>query len=250
MRPFSSETFGIPMGIGCAPLLADLFLYYHENEFLDKLVKEGKRKLARKFSLPYPYTDDLISLNNKRFKEFISDIYPKKLTISETIESTSVASYLDLLFTRENSNNITNKLYDKCDAFGNHIVKIILFWLNLSVILAFYFTMTYNTAHPCLYWWGDYSTPEPQLISEMICGQCCLCLHCTRSVLFSLIICKGLTLFSLLLYTGQRLFVTSIFKLHRSRITHKFCVAPYSNISVIFVTLLRLQLKTKLKVSL
>ena len=111
------------MGTNCAPLLADLFLYSYENEFLDKLIKEGKRKLARKFNLSYRYIDDLISFNNKRFKEFISDIYPKELTISETTESTSVASYLDLLFIRDNSNNITTKLYDKRDTFGFHIVN-------------------------------------------------------------------------------------------------------------------------------
>ena len=111
------------MGTNCAPLLADLFLYSYENEFLDKLIKEGKRKLARKFNLPYCYIDDLISFNNKSFKEFISDIYPKELTISETTESTSVASYLDLLFTRDNSNNITTKLYDKHDTFGFHTVN-------------------------------------------------------------------------------------------------------------------------------
>ena len=69
---------GIPMGTNCAPLLADLFLYSYENEFLDKLIKEGRRKLARKFNLSYRYTDDLISFNNKRFKEFISDIYPQR----------------------------------------------------------------------------------------------------------------------------------------------------------------------------
>ena len=68
---------GIPMGTNCAPLLADLFLYSYENELLDKLIKEGKRKLARKFNLSYRYIDDLISFNNKRFEEFISDIYPK-----------------------------------------------------------------------------------------------------------------------------------------------------------------------------
>ena len=114
---------GIPMGTNCAPLLADLFLYSYENEFLDKIIKEGKRKLARRFNLSYRYIDDLISFNNKRFKEFISDIYPKELTISETTESTSVASYLDRLFTRDRSNNITTKLYDKCDAFGFHVVN-------------------------------------------------------------------------------------------------------------------------------
>ena len=117
------QMVGILMGTNCAPLLADLFLYSYENEFLDKLIKEGKRKLARKFNLSYCYIDDLISLNNKRFKEFISDIYPKELTISETTESTSVASYLDLLFIQDNSNNITTKLYDKRDMFGFHIVN-------------------------------------------------------------------------------------------------------------------------------
>ena len=80
------------------------------------------RKAKRKFNLSYRYIDDLISFN-KRFKEFISDIYPKELTISETAESTSVASYLDLLFIRDNSNNITTKLYDKRDTFGFHIVN-------------------------------------------------------------------------------------------------------------------------------
>ena len=93
------------------------------QKFLDKLIKEGKRKLARKFNLSYHYIDDLISFNNKRFKEFISDIYPKELTISETTESTSIASYLDLLFIRDKSNNITTKLYDERDAFGFHIVN-------------------------------------------------------------------------------------------------------------------------------
>ena len=93
------------------------------TSFLDKIIKEGKRKLARKFSLSYHYIYDLISFNNKRLNEFINDIYPKELTISKTTESTSVASYLDLLFTRDKNNNITTKLYDKSDAFGFHIVS-------------------------------------------------------------------------------------------------------------------------------
>ena len=55
------QMVGIAMGRNCAPLLADLFLYSYENEFLDKLIKEGKRKLARKFNLSYCYISDLIS---------------------------------------------------------------------------------------------------------------------------------------------------------------------------------------------
>ena len=117
------QTIGIPMGTNCAPLLADLLLYSYESELLDKLVKEGKRKLARKFNLSYCYIDDLIAFNNKILKEFISDIYPKELTISETTESTSIASYLDLLCTRDKSNNIMTKLDDKRDTFGFYIVN-------------------------------------------------------------------------------------------------------------------------------
>ena len=49
------QMVGIPMGTNCALLLADLFLYSYENEFLDKLINEGKRKLARKFNLSYCY---------------------------------------------------------------------------------------------------------------------------------------------------------------------------------------------------
>ena len=43
------------------------FLYSCENEFLDKLIKEGKRKLAKKFNLSYRYTDDFTFFINKRF---------------------------------------------------------------------------------------------------------------------------------------------------------------------------------------
>ena len=116
------QMVGIPMGAGCAPLLADLFLYSCGNEFLDKLIKEGGGELAGRFNLSYRYIDDLISFNNKGFKEFISDVYPRELAVSETAESTSVASYLDLLFTRDRGNNMTARLYDRRDAFGFRIV--------------------------------------------------------------------------------------------------------------------------------
>ena len=131
------QMVGIPMGTNCAPLLADLFLYSYENEFLDKLIKEGKRKLARKFNLSYHCIDDLISFNNTRFKEFISDIYTKELTISETTKSTSIASYLNLLFIRDKNNNITTKLYDKRDTFGFHIVNNPFISSNIPSALAY-----------------------------------------------------------------------------------------------------------------
>ena len=131
------ETVGIRMGTNCAPLLADVFLYSYENEFLHKLIKEGKRKLVGKFNLSYSYIDDLISFNNKRFKKFISDIYPRELTISETTEFTPGASYLNLLFIRGKSDNITTKLYDKRDnrSMMLTVSKPIFHMISICVIL-------------------------------------------------------------------------------------------------------------------
>ena len=57
---------------------------------------------------------------------------PKELTIAETTESTSVASYFDLLFTKDENSNITTKLYDKCDAFGFQIVNFPFMSSNIS----------------------------------------------------------------------------------------------------------------------
>ena len=58
---------GIPMRTNCTPLLADLFLYSYEKEFLDNMIKSGHRRLARSFNLCYRYIDDLIVFNNRSF---------------------------------------------------------------------------------------------------------------------------------------------------------------------------------------
>ena len=36
------QVIGIPMGTNCVPLLADLFLYSYESEFLDKLIRANE----------------------------------------------------------------------------------------------------------------------------------------------------------------------------------------------------------------
>ena len=163
------QTVGIPMGTNCAPLLADLFLCSHENEFLDKLIKEGKRKLARKFNLSYRYIDDLISFNNKRFNEFISDIYNKELIISEITESTSVASHLDPLFTRDDNNNITTELYDKRNAYGFHIMNFPFMSSNISSATAYgvYASQLIRYAHCCSNY-SDFLSRHRALVTRLL----------------------------------------------------------------------------------
>ena len=66
------QVTGIPIGTNCAPLLADLFLYSYENEFLDNMIKSGHRRLARSFNLCYTYINDLIVFNNKTFWDYLN----------------------------------------------------------------------------------------------------------------------------------------------------------------------------------
>ena len=49
------QVIWIPVGTNCAPLLADLFLYLYESEFLDNMIRGGHRKLARSFNPCYQY---------------------------------------------------------------------------------------------------------------------------------------------------------------------------------------------------
>ena len=77
------QVIGIPMGTNCAPLLADFFLYSYENEFLDNMIRSGHRRLARSFNLCYRYIDDLIVFNNKKFLDYLKEIYPSQLTVEK-----------------------------------------------------------------------------------------------------------------------------------------------------------------------
>jgi hypothetical protein len=65
------QVVGIPMGTNCAPFLADLFLYSYESEFHQKLLKDKKIHEARAFNFTYRYIDDVLSINNSRFAEFL-----------------------------------------------------------------------------------------------------------------------------------------------------------------------------------
>ena len=78
------QTVGIPMSTNCAPLLADLFLYSYEADFIQGLLKKNEKKLTRCFSFTFRYIDDIRSLNNSRFDDIVDRIYPIELEIKDT----------------------------------------------------------------------------------------------------------------------------------------------------------------------
>ena len=56
------------MGTNCALLVADLFLYSHEADFVHE---------TNKISFTH-YMDDVLSLNNPTFDDYIDVIYPEQ----------------------------------------------------------------------------------------------------------------------------------------------------------------------------
>ena len=88
------QCVGIPMGTDCAPLLANLFLFFYEYNYMKDLIKT-KLVLAKKFNNTMRYIDDLLTLNNATFHSAITDIYPHELQLKKTTECETQLSYLD-----------------------------------------------------------------------------------------------------------------------------------------------------------
>ena len=117
------QIVGIPMGLNYAPLLADIFLYSYEAEFMQSLLSAGKKKLASQFNFTYRYIDDVLSINNPDFENYLGQMYPAELEIIDTTESNTSASYLDLLLSIESDGQLRTSLYDKRDDFNFHITN-------------------------------------------------------------------------------------------------------------------------------
>ena len=114
---------GIPMGTNCAPLLADIFLYSYEAEFIQSLLSNDRKRLTSKFNFTYRYIDDVLSINNSDFETYLCQMYPPELEIKDTTESNTSASYLNLLLSIDRDGQLHTSLYDKLDNFNFHITN-------------------------------------------------------------------------------------------------------------------------------
>ena len=115
------QRVGIPMGTNCAPLIANLFLFFYEYKYMRYLLKNNYQ-LARKCSNTVRYIDDLLTLNNSSFESEIPNIYPSELELKRTTESPLELSYLDITI-RIDCNRFVTTLYDKRDVFQFYIVN-------------------------------------------------------------------------------------------------------------------------------
>ena len=111
------------MGTNCAPLLAKLFLYSYEVDFIQELLKKNEKKLACSFNFTFHYIHDVLSLNDSRFCDFVDRIYPIEIKIKDTTDTDRSTSYLDLHLEIDSEGRLRMKLYDKRDEFNFPIVN-------------------------------------------------------------------------------------------------------------------------------
>ena len=69
----------IHMGTNCAPLIADLFLYCYEREFMSNLHTSKQHDLIKMFHDASLYLDVIFTIDNPEFEKHIPDIYPPEL---------------------------------------------------------------------------------------------------------------------------------------------------------------------------
>ena len=111
------------MGTNCAPLIADLFLYCYESDFMLKLSKYNNNDdLIEAFNNTSRYLDDKLNLDNPHFDNHIADIYPTELELKKTNNTVLEADFLDLDIKIDNG-KVCTKIYDKRDDYNFDIVN-------------------------------------------------------------------------------------------------------------------------------
>ena len=66
------QVVGIPMGTNCAPLVADLFLFCYEWDFMMSLSDDKQTDVIDAFNTTSRYLDDILNINNVYFNNTVS----------------------------------------------------------------------------------------------------------------------------------------------------------------------------------
>jgi hypothetical protein len=88
------------------------------------------------FSPTIRYIDDVLSINDQ-FHSYVDSIYPSELEIKDTTESSTSASYLDVLLNIDAGGKLTTQLYDKRDDFNFAIVNFPYTCSNIPLLPAY-----------------------------------------------------------------------------------------------------------------
>jgi hypothetical protein len=106
--------------------LIDVF-FNRQSAYISLLLKKIEKKLARSFNFTFRHIDDVLSLNNSRFGDFVDRIYSIELDIR--IPQLQIGLLHTLTYTSE----LYNKRYD----FNFPIVNFTLIYSNIPAAPAY-----------------------------------------------------------------------------------------------------------------
>ena len=113
---------GIPMGTNCSPLVADLFLFCYERDFMKDLSSDNQADVSKAFNSTSRYLDDLLNIDNPYFEGMVNQIYSSELQLNKANTSDTEAPFLDLHLSISNG-FVSSKIYDKRDDCDLDIVN-------------------------------------------------------------------------------------------------------------------------------
>ena len=73
------------MGTNSAPLVADLFLFCYERDFMTSLSDVKQTEIIEAFKLTSRYLDDILNIDNSYFEGIVNRIYPPELQLNKPI---------------------------------------------------------------------------------------------------------------------------------------------------------------------
>ena len=71
------------MGINCVPLVADLFLFCYERDFMLSLSEDTQYDVIEAFNSTSQYLDVLLNIDNNFFDSMVNRMYPSELQLNK-----------------------------------------------------------------------------------------------------------------------------------------------------------------------
>jgi hypothetical protein len=90
-------------------------------------------RITKKLVVSFNHIDDVLSINNHNFHDYVHLIYPDELEIKDTTESDKSSSYLDILLNIDSNGRLNTSLY---------MTNVMILTLQLSSFL--FYVVTYH----------------------------------------------------------------------------------------------------------
>ena len=127
------QIVGIPIGTNCALLVADLFLFCYERDFMTSPSDVKQAEIIEAFKSTSRYLDGLLNIDSPYFEGMVSRIYLPELQLNKANTYDTEAPFLDLHLS-VSGGFVSSKIYDKHDDFDFDKVNFH-FWMVTFPVL-------------------------------------------------------------------------------------------------------------------